>query len=42
MGDCEHYQKIIALGDGKKMIDSRVTELEFFEKLDAKVFANPS
>jgi ABC-type oligopeptide transport system ATPase subunit len=27
--------------DGKVMIDARVTELEFFEKLDAKVFAKP-
>jgi hypothetical protein len=37
----KHYQKIVALRDGKKVIDARVTEVEFFEKLDAKVFAKP-
>jgi hypothetical protein len=37
----KHYKKIIALRDGKKEIEARVTEVEFFEKLDAKVFAKP-
>jgi hypothetical protein len=37
----KHYQKIVALRDGKKVIEARVTEVEFFEKLDAKVFAKP-
>jgi zinc protease len=37
----KHYQKIVALRDGKKVIDAKVTEVEFFEKLDAKVFAKP-
>ena len=37
----KQYKKIIALRDGKKVIDSKVTEVEFFEKLDAKVFAKP-
>jgi hypothetical protein len=36
-----HYKKIVALRGGKKVIDARVTDVEFFEKLDAKVFAKP-
>ena len=27
--------------DGKKLIEGKVTEIEFFEKLDPKAFANP-
>src|SRR5262245_11479191 len=38
----KHYKKIVALRDGKKLLDAKVTDLEFFEKLDAKVFAKPS
>jgi hypothetical protein len=37
----KHYRKIVGLRDGKKVIDASVTEVEFFEKLDAKVFAKP-
>jgi hypothetical protein len=40
-GGLKHYKKIVVLRDGKKVIDARVTEVEFFEKLDAKVFAKP-
>jgi hypothetical protein len=35
------YKKIVALRKGKKLISARVTELEFFEKLDAKVLTKP-
>ena len=37
----KHYRKIVALRDGKEVIAARVIEVEFFEKLDAKVFAKP-
>jgi len=37
----KHYKKIVALRDGKKVIDAKVTEMEFFRKLDEKVFAKP-
>lgn len=37
----KHYRKIVALRAGKKVIDAKVTELEFFDKLDDKVFAKP-
>src|SRR5262249_15940949 len=37
----KHYKKIVAFRDGKKVIDARVTEVEFFDKLDGKVFAKP-
>ena len=37
----KHYKKIVAHRDGKKVVDARVTEVEFFEKLDPKVFAKP-
>jgi hypothetical protein len=37
----KHYGKTAAFIDGKKVIDARVTEVEFFEKLDPKVFARP-
>lgn len=37
----KHYMTITANRDGKQVIDAKVTELEFFDKLDAKVFAKP-
>ena len=37
----KHYRKITALRDGKKLFEGVVTELEFFDKLDDKVFAKP-
>lgn len=37
----KHYRKIAAFRDGKKLFDGRVTAVEFFEKLDTKVFAKP-
>lgn len=37
----KHYKKIVAFRDGRKVIDARVTDLEFFPKLDANVFAKP-
>jgi hypothetical protein len=37
----KHYKKIVLLRDGRKMIEARVMELEFFDKLDPKVFAKP-
>jgi hypothetical protein len=36
-----HYKKIVAFRDGKKVIEAKVTEIQFFEKLDPKVFAKP-
>jgi hypothetical protein len=37
----KHYRKVVALRDRKKVIDATVTEMEFFEMLDGKVFAKP-
>jgi hypothetical protein len=37
----KHYRKISALQDGKKLLEGTVTEIEFFDKLDPKVFAKP-
>jgi hypothetical protein len=37
----QHYRKIVASRDGKKMFEGKVTELEFFDKLEDKVFARP-
>jgi hypothetical protein len=37
----KHYRKISALHDGKKFVEGTVTEIEFFKKLDPKVFAKP-
>jgi hypothetical protein len=37
----KHYKKITAYRDGKKFIEAKVTEIEFFDKLDDKVFAKP-
>jgi hypothetical protein len=35
------YKKIVGYRDGKKIIEANVTEIEFFEKLGDKVFAQP-
>jgi hypothetical protein len=37
----KHYRKITAYRDGKKIIDAKVVELEFFDKLEDKVFSRP-
>jgi hypothetical protein len=37
----KHYTKIVAFRDGKKVIEAKVTEIQFFERLDANVFAKP-
>jgi hypothetical protein len=37
----KHYRQILALRDGKKMVQAKVTKLLFFDKLDDKVFAKP-
>ncbi len=37
----KHYRKISALQDGKRLLEGTVTEIEFFDKLDTKVFAKP-
>jgi len=37
----KHYRKIVVHRDGMPVIEGRVTELEFFPKLDAKTFAKP-
>ncbi len=37
----KHYKKIVCIRDGKKAFDAKVTELEFFDKLDDKVFTKP-
>jgi hypothetical protein len=34
----KHYKKIVAFRDGKKVIEANVTEIQFFERLDPKVF----
>ena len=37
----KHYKKIVALRDGKKVLEARVTEIEFFDKLDESTFSKP-
>jgi hypothetical protein len=37
----KHYRKIAAFRDDKKLFEGKVTELEFFDKLEDKVFARP-
>jgi hypothetical protein len=37
----KHYRNIAAYRDGKKIIDAKVLEIEFFDKLEDKVFAKP-
>ena len=37
----KHCKKIVALRDGKTALDATVTEIEFLDKLDEKVFAKP-
>jgi len=37
----KHYTRVIVLHDSNKVSDARVTEIEFFKKLDEKVFAKP-
>jgi hypothetical protein len=37
----KHYRALTAYRDGKKIIEAKVREIEFFDKLDKKVFAKP-
>ena len=37
----KHYKKITAYRDGKKVLEAKVTEIEFFKNLGEKVFARP-
>jgi hypothetical protein len=37
----KHYKKIVLYRDGKKVLEGKVTEIEFFDKLDDKAFAKP-
>jgi hypothetical protein len=37
----KHYRTLTAYRDGKKVIEAKVREIEFFDKLDKKVFAKP-
>ncbi len=37
----KHYRALTAYRDGKKVVEARVVEMEFFDKLDRKVFAKP-
>jgi hypothetical protein len=37
----KHYKRIALYRDGKKLLDGKVMEIEFFDKLDDKVFAKP-
>jgi hypothetical protein len=37
----KHYRAVAAYRDGKKIIEAKVLETEFFDKLDEKVFAKP-
>jgi hypothetical protein len=41
-GGVKHYTKIVAFRDGKQVVGGKVTEVDFLEGLDAKVFAKPS
>ena len=36
-----HYRTIAAYRGGKKFVEAKVVEIEFFDKLDKKVFAKP-
>jgi hypothetical protein len=40
-GGVTHYRAVTAYRDGKKIIEAKVREIEFFGKLDNKVFAKP-
>ena len=37
----KHYRKILGLQNGQRVVEGTVTELEFFDKLDPKMFAKP-
>jgi hypothetical protein len=37
----KHYRTLTAYRDGKKWVEAKVVELEFFDRLDKKVFARP-
>jgi hypothetical protein len=37
----KHYRALTAYRSGKKVIEAKVVELKFFDKLDKKVFAKP-
>jgi hypothetical protein len=37
----KHYKTITALRDGKKVIEAKVTDVEFLDKVDPKLFARP-
>jgi hypothetical protein len=37
----KHYRALTAYRDGQKVIEAKVREVEFFDKLDKKVFAKP-
>jgi hypothetical protein len=37
----KHYRALTVYRDGKKIIEAQVREIEFFDKLDKKVFAKP-
>jgi hypothetical protein len=37
----KHYKTITAYRGGKKVIDAKVTEIEFLDKVDPKLFAKP-
>jgi hypothetical protein len=37
----KHYHALTAYRDGTKIIEAKVREIEFFDKLDKKVFARP-
>ena len=36
-----HYRTLTAYRDGKKMVEAKVVELEFFDKRDKNVFTKP-
>jgi hypothetical protein len=40
-GGMKHYKTITVFRDGKKVIDAKVTEVEFLDKVDPKLFARP-
>ena len=37
----KHYRALTAYRDGTQVIQAKVREVEFFDKLDKKVFARP-
>jgi hypothetical protein len=37
----KHYRKLVLYRDGRKVVDASVTEIEFLERVDRRLFAKP-